>query len=128
MDRGEIIIYQTPDGTTNLDVRLENENIWLTQAQMVMLFDSSKANISEHVKHIYETQELEESATVRKFRTVRTEKLREISVCSKMEHVSNSARQMYQTKYHNIDVWFMQILHIPLHQTKVVVNLINQNN
>jgi hypothetical protein len=79
MDRGEIIIYQTPDGESNLDVRLENETIWLTQAQMVMLFDSSKANISEHIKHIYITRELEEDATVRKFRTVRTEGKREVS-------------------------------------------------
>lgn len=79
MDRGEIIIYQTPDGITNLDVRLENETIWLTQAQMVDLFDSSKANISEHIKYIYKTQELEENATVRKFRTVRTEGRREVS-------------------------------------------------
>jgi len=79
MDRGEIIMYQTPDGVINLDVRLENETIWLTQAQMIDLFDSSKANISEHIKHIYETQELEENRTVRKFRTVRFEGKREVS-------------------------------------------------
>ena len=79
MDRGEIIMYQTPDGVINLDVRLENEMIWLTQAQMIDLFDSSKANISEHIKHIYETQELEENRTVRKFRTVRFEGKREVS-------------------------------------------------
>jgi len=79
MDRGEIILYQTADGTINLDVRLEKETIWLTQAQMVVLFDSSKANISEHVKHIYKTRELEEDTTVRKFRTVRNEGKREVS-------------------------------------------------
>jgi len=79
MNRGEIVIYQTPDGTTNLDVRLENETIWLTQAQMVMLFDSSKANISEHIKHIYKSNELEDVTTIRKFRTVQTEGKREVS-------------------------------------------------
>ena len=79
MDRGEIIIYQMPDGSTDLDVRLENETIWLTQAQMVDLFVSSKANISEHIKHIYKTHELEENTTVRKFRTVRTEGKRDVS-------------------------------------------------
>jgi prophage maintenance system killer protein len=78
-NKGEIIIYQSPDGISNLDVRLENETIWLTQAQMIELFDSSKANISEHIKHIYKTQELEKSSTVRKFRTVRTEGKREVS-------------------------------------------------
>jgi prophage maintenance system killer protein len=78
-NKGEIIIYQTPDGTTHLDVRLEDETIWLTQAQMINLFDSSKANVSEHIKHIYETLELEKSTTVRKFRTVRTEGKRIVS-------------------------------------------------
>ena len=76
---GQIIIYQDLDGTTNLDVRLENDTVWLTQAQMVELFDSSKANISEHIKHIYSTNELEEISTVRNFRTVRTEGKRAIS-------------------------------------------------
>lgn len=66
----KIVIYQTEDGKTQLDVKLENETVWLTQAQMVELFDSSKANVSEHIKHIYEDGELSEEATVRKFRTV----------------------------------------------------------
>lgn len=69
----KIVIYQTEDGKTQLDVKLENETVWLTQAQMVELFDSSKANVSEHIKHIYEDGELSEEATVRKFRTVRIE-------------------------------------------------------
>ena len=49
----EIILYQ-PDETVKLEVRIENETVWLTQAQLVELFQSSKANISEHIKHIYE--------------------------------------------------------------------------
>ena len=73
MKTGEVIIYQAPDGTTGLDVRLENETVWLTQAQMVELFSSSKANISEHIKHIYETGELTQNSTVRNFRTVKKE-------------------------------------------------------
>ena len=79
MDRGEIILYQTPDGETNLDVRLAEETIWLTQAQMIALFDSSKANISEHIKRIYQTEELDVSTTVRNFRTVRIEGKRTVS-------------------------------------------------
>ena len=79
MDRGEIIIYQTPDGTTNIDVRLENETIWLTQVQIVYLFNTSKANVGEHIKHIFKTRELEKDATVRNFRTVRTEGKREVA-------------------------------------------------
>ena len=70
--RGEIILYQ-PDGEVKLEVRLEEETVWLTQAQIVELFQSSKANISEHIKNIYEQGELDESSTVRDFRTVRQE-------------------------------------------------------
>jgi len=75
---GEIILYQ-PDETIRLEVRVENETVWLTQAQMVILFDSSKANISEHIKNVYETRELEVDATVRKFRTVQIEGKRKVN-------------------------------------------------
>ena len=75
---GEIILYQ-PDNEVKLEVRLAEDTVWLTQAQIVELFQSSKANISEHIKNIYEQEELEESATVRKFRTVRQESKRQIA-------------------------------------------------
>ena len=65
----KIIIYQSEDGKTQLDVKLEGETVWLTQAQMVELFQSSKANVSEHIKHIFEDGELDQKATVRDFRT-----------------------------------------------------------
>ncbi len=68
-----IIIYQTEDGKTGIDVRLENDTVWLTQDMIVNLFASSKANISEHIKHIYKDEELDKDSTVRKFRTVRQE-------------------------------------------------------
>src|ERR1035437_4758208 len=67
--KGEIILYQAADGTTKIEVRLENENVWLTQAQLVDLYQSSKSNISEHIKHIFEEEELNEEVVVRKFRT-----------------------------------------------------------
>ena len=65
----EILIYQTEDGHTKIDVKLEGETVWLTQAQLCELYQTSKSNISEHIKHIFEEGELEESAVVRKFRT-----------------------------------------------------------
>ena len=74
----KIVIYQTEDGKTQLDVKLENETVWLTQAQLVQVFDSSKANVSEHIKHIYEDGELAADSTVRKFRTVQTEGKRQV--------------------------------------------------
>ena len=77
-NQGEIILYQ-PDNEVKLEVRLEEETVWLTQAQIVELFQSSKANISEHIKNIYEQEELEESATVRDFRTVRQEGKRQVA-------------------------------------------------
>lgn len=77
MEQGEIILYQ-PDETIKLEVKMEDETVWLTQAQIVELFQSSKANISEHIKNIYEQEELEESSTVRDFRTVRQEGKRHV--------------------------------------------------
>lgn len=66
---GEFIIYQTEDGLTNINVKMYDETVWLTQQQLVELYQSSKANVSEHIKHIFEEGELEESLVVRKFRT-----------------------------------------------------------
>lgn len=65
----EILIYQTEDGQTKIDVQFEGETVWLTQAQLCELYQTSKSNISEHIKHIFEEGELEENAVVRKFRT-----------------------------------------------------------
>ena len=69
MEENQIVIYQTEDGQTQIDVRLENDTVWLTQAQMAELFQTSKSNVSEHIKHIFEEGELQEEAVVRKFRT-----------------------------------------------------------
>ncbi len=69
----QIEIYQGSDGQTQLEVRFEQDTVWLTNNQLVELFDSSKANVSEHIKHIFQSKELEESSTVRKFRTVQKE-------------------------------------------------------
>ena len=76
---GEIIVYQSEDGLTHVDVRFEGNTVWLTQAQLIDLYHSSKSNISEHIKHIFEDGELVEEATVRKFRTVQIEGSRQVS-------------------------------------------------
>ncbi len=68
-NNSEIIIYQTEDGATKINVRLDGNSVWLTQSDLVELFQSSKSNISEHIKHIFEERELNETAVVRKFRT-----------------------------------------------------------
>src|SRR5690554_4053721 len=75
----QIEIYQGSDGQTQLEVRFKQESVWLTNNQLVELFDSSKANVSEHIKHVFQSKELEESSTVRKFRTVQKEGERQVT-------------------------------------------------
>ena len=74
----EIIIYQNPDGNIKIDVRLEEETVWLSQAQLCELFQKSKATVSEHIKNLFEEGELEPTSTVRNFRTVQMEGNREV--------------------------------------------------
>ena len=68
-EKNKIIIYTDDSGLTKIDVKLEDETLWLTQAQMCALYQTSKSNVSEHVKHIFDEGELQESSVVRKFRT-----------------------------------------------------------
>ncbi|HQS52288.1 MAG: cell filamentation protein Fic [Sphingobacteriales bacterium 17-39-43] len=73
MNTSEIIIYQNPEGNIKIDVRLDDETVWLTQSQLCDLFQKSKATISEHIKNVFEEEELNAATTVRKFRTVQQE-------------------------------------------------------
>lgn len=75
----EIIIYQTQDGQTKIDVRIENETVWLTQNQMSELFQTTKQNISLHIKNIFEEGELTEDSTVKDYLTVQNEGSRKVS-------------------------------------------------
>ena len=68
-NQGDLVIYQNDDGETKIDVRFVDETVWLTQQQLCDLYQTSKSNISEHIKHIFEEEELEENSVVRKFRT-----------------------------------------------------------
>lgn len=77
--QSQIIIYQTEDGHTKIDVRLENETVWLSQKHMAELFQIAKSTISEHISNIFQEKELEERATVRNFRTVQTEGTRNVT-------------------------------------------------
>lgn len=85
-NNGEIIIYQADDGLTHIEVKMEDETVWLTQAQLVQLYQTSKSNVSEHIKHIFEEGELEEEAVVRKFRTTAAD------------------GKSYNTTYYNLDM------------------------
>lgn len=76
---GEILIYQSEDGLTKIEVKIQDETVWLTQQQMADLFQTSRTNVVEHIAHIYEEFELDENSTCRKFRQVRKEGNREVS-------------------------------------------------
>src|SRR3990167_818933 len=74
LPENQIIIYEGDDGMSHIEVRFEGETVWLTQAQLVELFESSKANISEHIKHIFEENELDQDSVVRNFRTTASDR------------------------------------------------------
>lgn len=75
---GEVILYQTTDGATRIDVRFVSETVWLSQMQMAELFQTSKQNVSQHVKNIFRERELAPEATVKKYLTVQTEGTRKV--------------------------------------------------
>ena len=82
----QIVIYQSEDGQTQVDVRLENETVWLTQQQIAELFNTKRPAITKHLKNIYASEELDETST-----------------CSILEHMGNAGKQTYSTKYYNLD-------------------------
>jgi len=73
MEENQIVIYQTEDGQTQIDVRLENDTVWLTQAQMAALFDKTPQNITMHIRNAYNEGELDKSATCKEYLQVQTE-------------------------------------------------------
>lgn len=78
MEDNQIVIYQTEDGLTKIEVKLENDSVWLSQQQMADLYQTSRTNVVEHIKHIYEEQELDIDSTCRNFRQVRLEGSRQV--------------------------------------------------
>ena len=83
----QIIIYQTADNQTQIDVHMENETVWLTQAQMAELFQKDRTVISRHIRNVFNVGELEEQST-----------------CAKFAHMGNDGLQQYETVMYNLDV------------------------
>jgi hypothetical protein len=79
MNNSQIEIYQTDDGLTRVDVRMDEDTVWLTQQQIADLFDTARTSIVEHIKHIYDEGELSAESTCRNFRQVRTEGARQVA-------------------------------------------------
>jgi hypothetical protein len=65
---GEVVLYEAPDGQIRLDVRLEQDTVWLTQAQMAELFGKNVRTVSEHIRNIFKEKELDDSSVIRNFR------------------------------------------------------------
>lgn len=72
-EHGNIVIYKDINGNDNIEVKMQDNTVWLNQEQLVKLYNSSKSNISEHIKHILEEGELDENSVVRNFWTVEKE-------------------------------------------------------
>ncbi len=85
-NNSDILLYETEDGTIKIDVRLENESVWLSQAQMTTLFNTTKQNVSLHIKNVFEEGELDESSVVKKYLTTATD------------------GKSYQTNFYSLDV------------------------
>ena len=85
-DNGNIVVYVDDNGQPQVDVRFQDETVWLTQAQLVELYQSSKANVSEHIKNIFDEGELDKNSVVRKFRT------------------TASDGKNYEVNYYNLDM------------------------
>lgn len=81
-DRGNIVIYQTKDGKTSIDVKLEDETVWLTQAQMAELFQKDRTVIGRHINNVYREGELERDITCAKFAHVQIEDISHCFSCS----------------------------------------------
>lgn len=86
MNTSEILIYQTHEGNTRLEVRLENDTVWLSQEQIGQLFNKAKATISEHIRNVFDDEELDRNSVVRNFRT------------------TASDGKTYDISYYNLDV------------------------
>src|SRR5580700_7920038 len=84
MNAGELILYTTEDGQTHIQLRADGDTVWLTQLEMAELFQTSKQNISLHIKQILITKELVEAATVKDYLTVQPEGKRQVSRSTKL--------------------------------------------
>ena len=87
MENGKIVIYRTADGVTSIDVKLENDTVWLTQAQMAELFQKDRTVIGRHIRNVYIEAELEREST-----------------CAKFAHMGIDRDQLYETTVYNLDV------------------------
>jgi hypothetical protein len=107
----EILIYQNQEGKIKIDVRLQEETVWLTQDQMATLFGKGRSTVAEHIGNVFEESELEPNPTCRKFRPVRMEGSREVE------------REIY---HYNLDVFISIGCRFDLKVTKSITKLVTK--
>ncbi len=96
--KGEIVVYQSEDGKVKLEVRLQDETVWLTQQLIAELFQTTIPNVSMHIRNIYEEGELNPEATIKKFLTVRREGRRDVRRESALPHTRRQPSNQYRTE------------------------------
>ncbi len=113
MDNGEIIIYQSPQGDMKIDVRLQDETVWLSQRQIAELFQTTPQNITLHLKNIYEEGELQEDATCKDFLQVQKEGRRNVQrslTCYNLDVIISIGYRVKSTIATRFRIWATQRL------------------
>jgi hypothetical protein len=99
---GEMVVYVGDDGKPQIQARLQDENMWLTQVQLAQVFQTTRQNIGQHIKNIYEEKELDPSATIKKFFIVQTEGDREVSRTIEQQHLEESKAVQKRVEVRNV--------------------------
>ena len=99
---GEMVVYVGDDGKSQIQARLQDENMWLTQVQLAQVFQTTRQNIGQHIKNIYEEKELDPSATIKKFFIVQIEGDREVSRHIEQQHLEESKAVRKKAEVKNV--------------------------
>ena len=131
-ENNKILIYTDNDGLTKIDVKLEEDTLWLTQAQMCELYQTSKSNVSEHIKHIFEEGELQEDSVVRKFRTTATDGKSYMTTFYNLDMIiallDFAERQAEKEQPMTMNDWANYLYPIKKQWTMPLLNIVNINN
>ena len=109
MEKNEIVLYQ-PDNTISLEVRMQNETVWLTQSQIAVLFGTKRPAITKHLNNIYNDGELDKGST-----------------CSILEHIGNDGRRLYHTAYFDAYVFAADLIRSAKERIILIDNYINES-
>lgn len=113
MKKGEIVLYQPEDTSIQIEVRIEEDTVWLTQSQLVELFDSTKQNISLHINNIFKEGELERDSTVKEYLTVQTEgsrKVRRTITCYNLDVIISVGYRVKSKRGTSFRIWANKVL------------------